>query len=313
MLHPIALVGKIGCIIFLLEALIMLALSDFQIQPEVIKTSLLDASVLTVFASPMIYFWVARPFAEDASAARHELALQLSDSNKLLDQNEALRLALQEFSEINANVHERALQRVGSDLHDGPAQALAFSLVQLDRLSSDLERSQVAAGTREIKEVREVIADAVREIKAIARGLVLPELGSLSLAEVIDLAVQRHRQATGAEVAVEIAGIGGATFMQRACIYRVVQEALANAHKHGKARKVGVRVEHDPCLTVTITDDGQGFDPADVDNGGLGLCGMRARAHALGGQFGITTRKGEGTTITLRYDRPVAKASGAHA
>lgn len=310
-LQLVALVGKIACIIFLLEAAIMLAFAELQIQLEGIKTSLLDAGLLTVLASPLIYFWVARPFANDASAARHELGVQLYESNKLLDQNEALRLALQELSEINANVHERVLQRVGADLHDGPAQALTFTLVQLDRLSRGLDQDPVRM--RELKEAREVIADAIKEIKTISRGLIPPELGSLTLAEVVDLAVQRHRQATGAEVTVEVDGIGGATLMQRASIYRVVQEALANAHKHGKAQRVAIRVEHEPCLTVTIADDGQGFNPSDIDNGGLGLSGMRARVQSLGGQFGIKTRKGEGTKITLRYDRPLAKTSGPHA
>jgi signal transduction histidine kinase len=118
---------------------------------------------------------------------------------------------------------------------------------------------------------------------------------------VVELAVHRHKLATGADARIEIEATPHASQIQKASIYRVIQESLSNAYKHGKATIVNVRVANTPDLTVTITDDGQGFDTTTVVNKGLGLVGMRARVESLRGHFKITSILGRGTTVLARF------------
>ena len=82
----------------------------------------------------------------------------------------------------------------------------------------------------------------------------------MSLQEVVNLAVQRHALSTGRTAEVEFRSSYEASQSHKACIYRVVQESLANATKHSKAERVTVTVEDESGLTVTISDDGQGFE-----------------------------------------------------
>ncbi len=82
-------------------------------------------------------------------------------------------------------------------------------------------------------------------------------------------------------------------------IYRIVQEALTNAVKHGDAQRAAVElVEHEHTLRVSVRDDGTGFEPTAATNG-FGLAGMRERVELLGGELTIESAPGSGTTIAV--------------
>lgn len=82
-------------------------------------------------------------------------------------------------------------------------------------------------------------------------------------------------------------------------VYRIVQESLTNAVKHGGAARATVEVlEHQQRVTVVVRDDGTGFDP-EACTDGFGLAGMRERAELLGGELSVHSAPGDGTTIDV--------------
>ena len=84
-------------------------------------------------------------------------------------------------------------------------------------------------------------------------------------------------------------------------MYRIVQEALNNAAKHGGARRAQVEiVEDDSTVRVTVRDDGRGFDPI-AHTEGFGLLGMRERVELLHGTLEVTSSPGQGTTINATF------------
>jgi signal transduction histidine kinase len=88
-------------------------------------------------------------------------------------------------------------------------------------------------------------------------------------------------------------------------LYRVTQEALQNIAKYSAASKVVVSLAGaDGNISLTIKDDGKGFDP-EATNGGLGLISMAERAHLIGGTISIDSKPGAGTSIKLSV--PVQK------
>jgi signal transduction histidine kinase len=97
-------------------------------------------------------------------------------------------------------------------------------------------------------------------------------------------------------------------------VYRIIQEALGNAIKHGHARRAVVELTEDhSTVCVTVRDDGDGFDPAQQTDG-FGLLGMRERAELLGGTVTVDSAPGQGATITAKlpaarrgHDPPVRK------
>ncbi|MFP5419567.1 MAG: sensor histidine kinase, partial [Gammaproteobacteria bacterium] len=86
-------------------------------------------------------------------------------------------------------------------------------------------------------------------------------------------------------------------------LFRVVQEALTNVAKHARATRVKVALaQHRGELRVTVTDDGQGIQPAHGKNDGhgFGVLGMTERAAALGGELTVQPAKRRGTQVSLR-------------
>jgi len=83
-------------------------------------------------------------------------------------------------------------------------------------------------------------------------------------------------------------------------VLRIAQEALNNVQRHADATLVRVRLEsHEGNLLLTVSDNGRGFDPAAVDEQGVGLSSMRERTALMHGQFGVVSRPQDGTSVIL--------------
>ena len=90
-------------------------------------------------------------------------------------------------------------------------------------------------------------------------------------------------------------------------MYRIVQEALTNAMKHGGAKRAVLEVtESDGTIVLSVRDDGVGFDPESA-TAGFGLVGMRERTILLGGELQVESRPRAGTILTARI--PVGRRS----
>jgi signal transduction histidine kinase len=85
-------------------------------------------------------------------------------------------------------------------------------------------------------------------------------------------------------------------------MYRIAQEALNNVVKHARASQVRIELRGEAHrLTLSVRDDGQGFDPASVESGQMGLGIMRERSQAVGAHLVVESRPGQGTTITVSW------------
>jgi signal transduction histidine kinase len=312
----LTMLGWIALIHFLVEALVMGMLSGWDFSSHVVAEGLLDATLLTVFSSPLIYFWVAKPFIHSARTAEAALAQEINvkaeqagelktalDSLKqTLHQNELLRDRLEQANLKIADVNERTLQRVGADLHDGPSQLLTYSLMRLGKFAPIIEASGGKRGLEELELMRSALNDTFTEIRNLSRGLSLPQLASASLQDVVMMAVGMHQEQTGSIVQVITRDLPVAAQLPlKICIYRVVQESLANAYKHARSVSLTVNCYMDEDLILVISDAGVGFDPEQETGEGLGLNGMRARVEALGGTLRIESQVGRGTKLTARF------------
>ncbi len=214
------------------------------------------------------------------------------------DVTERNRLREWGVSALRAAEEER--ERIALELHDDMAQRLAALLVRL-RLAHQApdpdERESLMEGMRgEIQEC----AEAVRRI---ARGLRPPALDEVGVVAAIQAHVRALRDSGELTVKVEVERGPGAPRLNRdteLALYRVVQEALANAMRHAQAADVIVRIRTGPAgISAMVEDDGRGFDPAQVGLRGLGIVGMRERARNAGGELSIDSHPGGGTRVRV--------------
>lgn len=235
--------------------------------------------------------------------ARMAEQVHLSRKNDQLQQR--IANANQQFWRIN----ELTLRRLGADLHDGPAQLLTLILIRLDDLADALAPgTQDSEGRDTYESIRGAAQDALREVRDISRGLALPEIGELSLAEELKHAAKRHEERTGSKVEVELGPLPeSAPLPLKLCLYRFVQESLNNAYKHAGGQGQRLRAAYDGrILQVSVIDSGPGFVPdalGKVNDGRphLGLAGLRYRVESFGGAFDIDSHLGGGTRVSARF------------
>jgi signal transduction histidine kinase len=214
-----------------------------------------------------------------------QLQQSVKDLAALLDENQVLHRRLQAAAAREAEINEQFLHRIGRDLHDGPAQDLALALLHID------EVCQVDPPLLET--IRHALQSALHEIRALAAGLQLPELGSMPTADVVRRAVREFQRKTGATVELEPdLTLPPLSLSKKIAIYRVIAEAL-NLHV-----QLGVT---DQSIWAEIADSGPGFDPTTLSADGthLGIAGLQQRVALLAGSFDIQSRKDEGTRIRV--------------
>ena len=231
---------------------------------------------------------------------RHALKRRIDELSSLIAQNNLLHQRVQRASQRTTALNERYLRRIGADLHDGPAQLVALAALRIDGDLLSNPSSPAAARDKEIASIKACLDDALREIRDICGGLVLPQIEEAELSEILERAVQAHRRRTGVEVAASFSGTpSNIPLSAKICSYRFVQEALHNGFRHGAgAGQTVTQAFENGCITITVTDSGPGFDPAKVKPSSLGLAGMRERVESLGGRFDLQS-SAQGTVIRM--------------
>ena len=153
-------------------------------------------------ASGLMLLGIVRAGGRTIARQQAMLEAQVAESRDIAAQNVELRRRAVGASARAAAQAERSLRQVSADLHDGPAQYVALAAMRLESLVPDTE-----AGRAEAETLRLGLQSALAEIRAISRGLSLPELDGLPLAEVARRAVAAHLRPTGCPVALAYTGL----------------------------------------------------------------------------------------------------------
>jgi signal transduction histidine kinase len=196
---------------------------------------------------------------------------------------------------------EAERQRWARELHDDTLQSLSALRVGLSTAKRSKQPDALQrAVTTAIEHLEESIA-TLRALIADLRPASLDELGTGAAVQA--LAERAARGGIEVDVSIDLAYEEGRQSMRHTleletAIYRIVQEALNNAIKHGKAQRAVVEIyESDRDVTVRVRDDGDGFD-LEVRTNGFGLLGMHERVELLEGTLQIESSPSAGTTIT---------------
>ncbi len=196
-------------------------------------------------------------------------------------------------------------RRVARELHDGINQLL--SSIQF-RLKSIEERRSVRQErvVRGVSEARELMDEAIREVRRISHNLRPTILDDFGLLAAVRSTSEEFQLRTGIVTVVDAEGLDQRLPEQAELVlFRIIQEALTNIERHSGARNVRIQLlRQDQHLSVRVKDDGCGFEPssvigATVRRRGLGLDGMRERTTSIGGLCEIVSRKKGGTEIIL--------------
>ncbi|MBM7771623.1 signal transduction histidine kinase [Actinokineospora baliensis] len=227
----------------------------------------------------------------------HRVVAQSHERAALITELEASRARVAALSHEAGVAQERA--RLAGEIHDTLAQGFTSIVTLVQAAESEVDRDSA-----KVRHALDLAARTARENLAEARALVAAltpsALDEATLTEALQRLVERHSAETGVDTTFHTVGDpSGLPTGVEVVLLRAAQEALANVGKHAGASSVTVDLCHAPTgVTLTVTDDGVGFDPA-APARGYGLRGMRARAEQVAGTVDVRSAVGRGTTVTV--------------
>jgi signal transduction histidine kinase len=195
-----------------------------------------------------------------------------------------LRKLREDFNSILIKTQDEERRRMARELHDSTMQllvGLGFAVGQLKRTGLQGDAPRLVA------DIEGILAETQRELRTISYLAHPPQLDRAKMADALGLLVAGFGRRTGLAASFEMEGLSpDLRLASQMAIYRVVQEALANIHRHARATACSVRlVARRGMLHVIVTDNGQGI--SSNSQPGVGLLGMRSRLDELGGRLTV--------------------------
>jgi signal transduction histidine kinase len=245
-----------------------------------------DAIVRLMFFCLVMFAGSAFKEQRDASRARIEL----------LERSQQLEQQI-------ISISERERERIGRDLHDGVCQFLSGIGITADMLKRDLER-EAHNRAKVAGEIAELLHDACAQTRDLARGLSPVDRDEGGLESALDELASSTSRLAG--ISCSFICSEPAQILDNAAaihLFRIAQEALNNATKHGHAKAVVIALEAtNDIISLRVSDDGIGFDPIRSAGRGMGLNIMHYRARMIGGTLKIQPNSPSGTIVACTIE-----------
>jgi signal transduction histidine kinase len=233
--------------------------------------------------------------AEDLERRVAERTVELRESL------ERLRETLEERRRLAARLvtaQEEERRRIAADIHDDTIQTMVAVGIRLELLARRLTQPDLRG---EMDQLRSTVSESMSGLRQLLFELRPASLERTGLAAALEEYLDQAPRAGGPVYTLDVSLRTEPALEERVVLYRIAQEALANARKHAAATTVKVRLTDDgDGVRLEVRDDGRGFAPDRVQEqrGHIGLPSMRERAELSGGWCRVESAPGVGTTVT---------------
>lgn len=225
------------------------------------------------------------------------------DNAFMFEEIEQNHRQLRFLTEKIINIQEEERKRLASDIHDSLAQTLAVVGYKIDFCKEHVRRPELLAD--QLDTLTGIVNNAIVQSRQLISALQPELIDIVGLVAAVRRLIDHFRSETGIPVDADLPEKIDAAPSTSICIYRVLQEALKNIHKHAPGATAGVVLrKRGKKLLLTVFDDGQGFDLSSgllpmADQNKLGLIFMKGRVEAAGGAFAILTGPCKGCRIEV--------------
>lgn len=228
---------------------------------------------------------------------------ELGGVARLVESDFAQRDALRHSEEaLRHTLDEQA--RLGRDLHDGVIQSLYATGLGLTGIRALVQTDPTGAEER-LEQTRHVLNETIRDVRNFINGLEPEALKQQTFTQAVEALIEFRKSIRPFQATIEIDEklATRLTHEQRVHALQITREAVSNALRHGQATQVAIvlRPFNRRGAELSITDDGHGFDPLAVGNGGLGLQSFAERALELDAKLSIESTAEKGTRVTLSF------------
>jgi signal transduction histidine kinase len=253
-----------------------------------VLSQFLPGTLLTITFAVLLGTWI------------HRIVTQSEERAQLITELEASREEIGRLSRETGVAAERS--RLAAEIHDTLAQGFTSLVTLVQAAESELDRDTEKA-RKHLALAARTARENLTEARALVAGLMPSALGTGTLDQAIRRQLERLAEETTIKATYDVDGdsVELPTVLE-VVLLRMVQESLTNVRKHSGATAVTITLRvNDSCVTLSVGDNGAGFDPA-VAADGFGLRGMRSRAAQSGGRLTVHSGTG-GTKVTLEVPR----------
>jgi PAS domain S-box-containing protein len=193
--------------------------------------------------------------------------------------------------------------RLARDLHDAVSQTLWSASLVADLLPTVWEQDTIK-GREQLWRLSQLTRGALAEMRLLLLELRPTALAQMKIEDLLRQLIQATISRTQIDISLTVESRCSLTSAIRIALYRIAQEALNNATRHAMATHIDVALY---CTAergeLVVSDNGHGFDPANVPAGHLGIGIMRERAAAMGAAFEITSHANQGTRVSIVWSK----------
>ena len=240
----------------------------------------------------------------DGRDVRFEVAVDITERKAKEGAIRESEKRIRALSRRLAEAQEIERKRISQDLHDSIGSKLSAVKYGVEKALKEYELDTPVEGIS-LQDVVEVVQDVIEETRRMSAGLSPLALDDLGILKTIEISCRKFERLYPQVRINPESRVGEDEVPEglKIVIYRVIQEALANAVKHSRARQVSVGLQKNKNkIELLVQDDGKGFDAGDRHDSddfafGMGLINMRERTELSGGSFQIVSVKGKGTTL----------------
>ena len=201
-------------------------------------------------------------------------------------------------------------QRIARDLHDAVSQTIYSASLIAEVLPRVWERSP-EEGQRNLTKLRQLVRGALAEMRTLLFELRPSALESADLETLLPQLADAFTGRTRIPVAVTINGGNQLPPEVKVTFYRITQELFNNIGKHASATEVTLICEQQPGgVSLSVADNGRGFDSAAPPADQMGLAIMRERAAAIQAEFDLTSQPGAGTHVLIQWQAHTNEGNG---
>jgi signal transduction histidine kinase len=208
----------------------------------------------------------------------------------------------QELLQTRLEIQENLFKEISEELHDNVGQILTVLQLTLSSISTDSDGDTLNS----IQESKEMVRSVSQSISDLSKSLSPDRVSKIGIVEALRFELEKLEKTKCFQTSFSISDC---TFNLSAekeiFLFRIIQEILTNIIKHSKAQTIKADLtQGDHFIHLTLTDDGTGFNVAEVLNSvsskkGIGLINMMNRARLIGGKINILSEKDKGTTVKI--------------
>ena len=212
---------------------------------------------------------------------------------------------LRRLTQNLSGAQEEERRSISRELHDQVGQMLTALGMELGNVE-EFRHTHGPEFADHLGQAKRLTEDTLRSVRNMSAGLRPSLLDELGLAPALQWQGREFTKRSGVPVEMRLDGdLANLPDAHRTCIYRVVQEALTNSARHARAKSIRVTLHGGPeMLSLTVEDDGVGFDVRKVRDRGIGLLGIEERVRELGGSVQLRSQLSAGTLLHCEIPAP---------